>query len=416
MIEGNYLDHPVWGQLSKADELLERDQHNEFSLSLMKLFQYFRWILDSSDPAFIAPQELNALNKELANALSTLTGAEINRATYDQCFQHLTPSLAKFPYPRIKRIFRSEANDALNKIEADSLLVHDKLDELQLIAKEAIEKAGSARDSAASTQKELEQTQSKILALIDQLQAQNSENLSHLVAEFRTEFTNEKNSRSERFQEEINILRDEVSSLKSEISGLESKADREFGNIREQQEERLADYQKMAAAKYTEIDKLYQEAGQTVLAGGFAQAAVAEKVRYESDAKWAKRSFGIAASVLGLLALTDLVRGEFTWIEAVYKLPISLVLAAPGVYFAGLASKHRKESYRLRSLGLRIGAFDAFVRSVKDDEATRLRANVSQHFFADVERPNLDEGGDLISDRFLEAFGKIADKLPSVGK
>ncbi|PTA98557.1 hypothetical protein C8254_08705 [Sulfitobacter sp. CB-A] len=382
----------------------------------MKLFQYFRWILDSSDPAFIAPQELNALNKELANALSTLTGAEINRATYDQCFQHLTPSLAKFPYPRIKRIFRSEANDALNKIEADALLVHDKLDELQLIAKESIEKAGSARDAAAFTRKELEQTQSKILTLIDQLQAQNSENLSRLVAEFRTEFTNEKNSRSERFQEEINILRDEVSALKSEISGLENKADRELGNIREQQEERLVAYQNMAAAKYAEIDKLYQEAGQTVLAGGFAQAAVAEKNRYESDAKWAKGSFGIAALVLGLLALTDLFRGEFTWIEAVYKLPISIILAAPGVYFAGLASKHRKESYRLRSLGLRIGAFDSFVRSVKDDEATRLRANVSQHFFADVERPNVDEGGDLISDRFLEAFGKIADKLPSVGK
>lgn len=416
MIDSTFKGHEIWKALDEADKALERETHNEFSLSLLKLFEYFRWILESSDPAFVAPQELDALVVEIRNASGIITTSEVTKQNYNNSLQHLTPSLAKFPYPRIKRIFRSEANEVISQIEAESLQLQATLSQLQADVTVAMQQAKETRHDLETVAVDAHVARSDVHSLVSQLESANSASLSATIAELRTEFTNEKNSRSERFQDEVNSRKEQLANLKADAESISAKTDKELEQIRSLQVQKLDEFQKMAQERYSDIDKLFQEAGQTVLAGGFAQAAISEKGRYESDSRYAKVAFGFAALALAILAGSDLWKGSFTWLEALYKLPISLVLAAPGIYFAGLASKHRREANRLRSLGLRIGAFDSFLRSATAEEATLLRSSIAPHFFSDGMGGTGEESGDLVSDKFLDAFGKIAEKLPKLGK
>lgn len=417
MIESEFKSHPVWGTLDIAKNAAGSKVEDEYASSLGKLIDYFRWILESSDAAFVAQQELDGLNSELSHAIQTMRAGEVNKQRYNQAMQQLTPSLTRFPYPRMKRIFRSEANDIISGLETDSNQVRENLRELTLEGQTAADELRELKAQAKECSEIVERAVAEIESNRLKTDAEIEARLTEAISSLKSRYTEEKNHRIEEFQAEGIERQNAMKEFDNSMGELSKKLDFDLENIRKRQLNELSSKNASADNLLKQIDALFQEAGQTVLAGGFAEAARNEKKRYENDALFAKISFVVAAVALGLLAMTNIsADGTYSWDDVLKKVPISVLFAAPGIYFASLAAKHRKEANRLRSLGLRINSFAAFVKSLQLDEAKDLRAQLAPAFFSEGGESAFDNSGDLVSDKFLEAAGKIADKLPKIAK
>jgi hypothetical protein len=128
---------------------------------------------------------------------------------------------------------------------------------------------------------------------------------------------------------------------------------------------------------------IYGQAGQLALAGGFAQAASEEQTAYKTFSRWASGSFILSAVVLVAIWITISHGEEFDPIELLYRIPISLVILIPGLYFSGLARKHRNEQIRLKMLGLRVTAFDAYIYDDEESYRKELKDKMVEEFFAE---------------------------------
>ena len=167
------------------------------------------------------------------------------------------------------------------------------------------------------------------------------------------------------------------------------------------------------------LNKLYEQAGRDVLAADFAGNASSEDTSFKNLSKIASAAF-LAAAVILALMWANLSLGEgFKFSDLFQRLPISIVILLPAFYFASLASGHRKASLKLRSLGLRIKAFDAYLINAQVKDVEDLKREMAKEFFE--EKPEDGPKGSLFSrnqgdnfDRLADLADKVADKVPNV--
>ena len=122
MLAGALKNHKVWRKISEVEAQLaafgDTQKLDERFADLSKKIEYLRWILESSDSAFISEQDLEQTAGELAQVQKFLPSDANNFEYFENISNQFAVTFARFPYPRLKKIFRSEANDAIDEISA----------------------------------------------------------------------------------------------------------------------------------------------------------------------------------------------------------------------------------------------------------------------------------------------------------
>lgn len=68
--------------------------------------------------------------------------------------------------------------------------------------------------------------------------------------------------------------------------------------------------------------------------------------------------------------------------ELISKLPIAAIFLLPAFYLGNVAQRHKRVSVALRSLGVRVSTFDAYLANIEPTEQQKIKAEMANVFFA----------------------------------
>lgn len=237
------------------------------------------------------------------------------------------------------------------------------------------------------------------------------------VSEFGAKFSAFISEKTEELRLQIDALRKDTESSRQLLTTQAKLVADQRETERNIFAQELGKHKGLAADVLKRIEGIYEVAGQTALSGGFVEAAIGENKLYEDNAWYAKLFFILGAIALAVLWAYHLFATPTNLNDVLLRLPISVVLFVPAVYFSRLASKHRLTSVGLQSLGLRIKAFDAYLISAKETERQKLRAEMANVFFDDAR----DKSGGIeisepmlakLTDKISQLIEKVVDKFP----
>lgn len=201
------------------------------------------------------------------------------------------------------------------------------------------------------------------------------------ISEIMSTFSTDQDTRRSEFQ----ILEDQIEAAlkktKAETDELVSENTKTIELLDKALEGERAKFTEKANSIVDDLSGLYEAAGQTALAAGFAGSAEAERKSFELYSWIAIGIFGLSAIVMGILWYVLAKQPDFKFIELLQRVPVAAVFLIPGFYVASLGNRHRKSAVKLRSLSLRIKAFDAFVANLAEPKRVELRTAMMKEFF-----------------------------------
>ena len=117
----DYTNHTIWKHLSDANAALdtfsEELRHNWQYSETRERLDYLQWVLDQSDKSLVTSGELDFLANQMTQIANHI-GNNIDRpARLAQTDQWFAQIVEKLPYPRVRKIFRSERTEILNDFE-----------------------------------------------------------------------------------------------------------------------------------------------------------------------------------------------------------------------------------------------------------------------------------------------------------
>jgi len=436
MISSDFQNNGVWDAIENA-----RNQFNAFSedakedprfKELNDMLDYVSWLLKTSSCALLTASELQTITQQLKSVTNYLVNNANNWSHYAHVSNAFGAIFNILPYPRIKKIFRSEANDAIEEITGKISILKAGLSEtigdteakieaevtkLKSFVGDEINSAKTdfeeIKTEQAELQESLSEVQDEISALDTKMQTQfevwgadNRSQIAERLSELSETFSDAQAKRSDEFQELKNAFSSSLANLNDSIKTVHKENAENQKVAKKALQQSQEEYEAQAKEVLDNINGFYEKAGQTVLSGDFVNSAKEEKTLYETNAKYAKGLMVAAVIVLGIMWLLLVVnKGSFEITDLLMRLPISIVILIPAFYFASLANQHRKSAIKLRSLGLRIKAFDAFLASADVDEKKQLRGDLAPIFFED------SQGSSETKDGFFSQGGKVNEGL-----
>lgn len=426
MISTAYKQHGFWSVLEEVEnrcrDFSESSQADERYLDICEKFEYIRWMFETNNPSFVSEGEMQSATQLLKDISNHLPNDAGGWGHYTHIANQFAALLQRFPYPRIKKIFRSEANDAIQETVGKTAELSRSIDEASAELQETQSALGEEIQSVESRLQVLNDRISEEQAMIEtriaSWETDFNSKASQKLTEFAEAFSDTQMSRKEEFQETFQSVQKQIARMNTaaeEVAALNKRQ-------RDEASEALALHEKNLSAKAEDIverlNKLYQQAGQDVLASDFAGNSASEGKQFVLYSVFAALAFLIAAGVLGQIWWSLSGEEDFQIISLFMRLPISLVFLIPGFYFSSLAKEHRNSSTKLRSLGLRIKAFDAYLVNSSVENPEALKSEMAKEFFVE-EKDQWRTAKGLFSspldkrfDRLVNIAEKLVDKVP----
>lgn len=425
MLELDFRSHKFWGMLSQTESGLEAfsptAKIDPRYQDIKRKFEYLRWIMESSDPFLIIDAELNQLRSELQNVVNYLGSDAANFLHLPSIVSIFSVIIARFPYPRVQRIFKSDANAVINELRdsasATLNVIKSSADQLEAQLREVAEATNKSQTQIKENADTVASLDAQLAIKVESWDSQFVNETRERLSEFSAKFSEFISEKTEELRLQIDVLRKDIETssqtLAAQVKMVSVQRETEKNTFAQE----LVKHKGLAADALKRIEGIYEAAGQTALSGGFVEASVGEKKLYEDNAWYAKFFFIVGAIALAALWAYHLFATPTNLNDVLLRLPISIVFFVPAVYFSRLASKHRLTSVGLQSLGLRIKAFDAYLISAKETERQKLRAEMANVFFDDVrERSGTIEISEpmfsKITDKLSQLIEKVVDKLP----
>lgn len=389
MQEEQFKAHGIWQLLSYAQDQLDSYPEDQRRAPLFvetrERLEYVRWILEQSDPALITQQELDSVQGPIQNAVNHIGQSQGRSQRLVQLDQWFAPFFEKFPYPRVRKIFRSERTEILNEFEREIRDMQFRLQEFIKDANDRQEKflhnIEAAQEAIEIIEKEIAGIEVRVGGEFEKWEAQSAQQISERLASLSNEFASGQAERNSEHQEVLNNiskrLRD-FDSLYEEVKVKLSQAmegmKRDLGKQQNQMESDGKSY-------LEKIRNIYQIVGQTTLAGDFERAAAAET----KSGSW----FAFLAAVFFIVAPLFFV---YQWstlnvtgadpVGLLLKLSAGLAFLIPAAYFGNTSRRHHRVATALRSLGIRVATFDAYLANFPDAERNRIKEEMAELFFA----------------------------------
>ncbi len=373
---------------------------------------YLRWTIESSDPLLISDPELHQIRNDLQSLNSHLgsnAGEFQHLATISSIFSGV---FARLPYPRIQRIFKSDANNILAELRERKLEFEREMNASLGSIKAAVQ---GLADSTVSIRSEIKTSADSLARLNVQVEtklqnwdSQFSTDTSVRLGELTNAYSAFETERVTELRALLEELRLELTGSRKQLSDLTGEYTRAGTSLKAHFVTEIGDSKNLAQRRLADISSVYDVAAQTALAGGFVEASIKEKKLYTDNAWYAKLFFILGASSLAGLWLYHIFFEPSGLADILMRLPISVALFVPAVYFSSLGGKHLKTSDALQSLGLRIKAFDAYLLTADATQRKLLRAEMANVFFDDA-RSSQPQG--FVSESTIE---KISDRVGGI--
>lgn len=395
-----------------------KDSHSndERVHAISKRVDYLNWVFENSTPELISQGELNNLQNPMQNIVSQIE----NPRNFEQLEKYFSEISAIFPYPRVQRIFRSEINSVIDDAT-------QQISDLQKQVFLLLETVGAAETQFEKNEERLKNEISEIgnrlegvsvsvNSKVSEFEAQVNSQISEKMSEFSEKFSKAQSERSDEFQQLQNLISKSLSNGEIEIEKLKNANAKQLDEARENLNQQIQKLQAGANKIVENLKGIYDEAGQTALAADFAGNGQKENVQYIVFASIASLCFVVAAVALGFLWYQLAESDAFTFSDLFKRLPVSLVFLLPAFYFATIANSHRRSSIKLRSLGLRIKSFGAYLTPAENDEKIGLRAEMVREFFAEkTEEPTkrgfFERSSEKHVEKAMDLAGKVVDKV-----
>jgi hypothetical protein len=396
MRDSELKEHGVWQLLSQASAALDGypdDEQRTISyLEAKERIEYIRWTLDQSDPSLLTRPELdqvqNAL-QQIVNHIQQNSGRAQRLAQLDQWF---APIVEKFPYPRVRKIFRSERTEILNEFEQEILRLRgdatDFYKELERRQSGAIERINASEVILSEVTKSIAALDARVNSEFEKWEARGSQQISERLAELSNEFTNDQASRRSEYQQELDLIAARLRDIESQREASQKELQATLSKLKSEAESEKASLLKLGSEFLEKIKKIYQISGQTALAGDFENAA-------KSESKLG-RNFSILSSIFFVVAPLFFA---YQWAQIsiessdplglVFKLSSALAFLIPAAYFGNTARRHHRVATAMRSLGIKVATFDAYLANFPDEERNRIKEQMAELFFASQISPDL---------------------------
>lgn len=392
---------------------------DSFGQEVRARLEYLLWIFDYSDASLFSREDMSFLEGQINTVRQHFEFQGGSFLYESQISNSLTQIFARFPYARIKKFVRNEINEKIIEFttqvgQLQSQIAHlearlwDKnspeVDRLQkVVSKIGADLEASEiriREKVQSVESRLDDSSKNRL---DSISIQNEKKISQILEDYRSEVS--------KIEASLNKYEVQYQNLENTLTG-------ELKKVARTVKDDLSAEKQRAGELVERIRALYSVAGQTALAGGFTEAAEKEDEVFRANSIWAKWILGGTAIFLaGIWVYSIFFIADYDPLSLLLKLPATLILLLPGAYFASIASKARIQSTKLRSLGLRIAAFEAYVDNFKQEGSPNLKHEMAKHFFEGVDEADADKSrlsGRLNGD-VVKLLEKMVDKMPTIG-
>lgn len=389
MIDSDFSAHGVWDRLADVEKALsnfsEKAKQDARYREFSDKTEYVRWILETSLASYIASNELNQTVNELSQVVSHLKNNASNFGHYDQVSNFFASIFSRFPYPRVKRIFRSDANEVIENFRSTVLEIEsDFVSRIRTSQKElsdSEERVKKLSEHAAYLNQLFADLEHRIEAQISNYEATVNAQVTEKLSELSREFTKAQNERSAGFQQTENTMQEIISNMRSQAGQIKKDATDRRSAAKKELIIAKGEFETKANEVIDNLNGLYDQAGQTALAAGFAGSATEESGLFRLYSVLASIIFVLVATVTAFMWFSMSKTSGFSFSEMLMRLPVSAVFLVPGLYLASLANKHRKSAVKLRSLSLRIKAFDAYLANAPLEQRQELRSELVREFF-----------------------------------
>lgn len=422
MIEKEFKEHRIWSLLGQIDEQINthaKDVSADEKIDDMQAkSKYARWVLESSNSGLFTIDELNLSANELQNILSKLRQFPVDQGQIAKIYASF---FSRIPYPRIQKMFKSDTNEAIDAFQL----------EIRNLQRQISERSAEFENGAAAVKKNVGTLQSdakQIEEMLREIRAQSASQAANWEASASAQLTQKVAEVSEKFAQEQVEQQQRFQSLMAESSDQLSKMDVMANRVREENRKQRDDAMAVLGSKekeFTEkadkvivqLNNVLNAAGRDTLASDFAGNSVKEENRYFAYSRLSAGFFVLAALVLGGLWYSLAREENFTFIELFMRLPVSIVFLLPDFYFASQASDHRKSAIKLRSLGLRLNAFDTYLVNADVDEPERLKSDMADEFFRDKidtreKRPIFGGSNAKLAEKLVDVLKDTVGKGP----
>ncbi len=423
MIESEYKNHTIWATIKTLQDSLgsfsDLSKADERHAASQKLVAFTQWVLMESEPWLVSANELEQSNSELMQARNYLDNCRVDWSYYNYFSQSFSPLFHRFGVPRKQRFSKAEASGMLSTLSKE---ISDAKLTLQSLKKAVAEERSSIQASAQGWEETRHSIQRDF-----QLK---TEALDSAILKMEADLRKTADLASSGVEEAKDALQ---KSLAAHLAGADEKIEGKIQQFNSSFLTAVDDFDKLTDSKIKEvksdlesalgeaqstlsnITEIYAMAGDALLAGGFVEAHAEENNRY----KWMS-IFAVSYLILGVLVL-----GFFWWSylskisldmsNVLARVSISFIVMMPGFYLASLANRHRISSVALRSLGLRIKAFDAYISNAPEAQRNDLRSQLAQAFF--IEPMTQGKQGLFLGarsiDRTIAVVDKALDKIPT---
>lgn len=383
-----YRSNAVFTLLGQASGALEEisDEHKlteQYSIVKEKI-EYLTWIFEQSDSQLIGKSELEQVQNPLQQIVNHIRqNAQTPRriSTVDQWYE---PIMAKFPYPRVRKIFRSERTELLNEFEI-------KLFELKARVEEVLEEANRNQDvfnskieelsrKSSSIEKSIIKSETKIEDQFSNLETRQQAEIAEKLAELNTKFNEEQTARRETAERALDKINNELEALRSARSEASKQLNKEVQELKDEAFDLHRDFAEESRKLVENIRELYGIAGNNALAGDFERAA--------SDEDRRAFGFGILAVIFFIVAP---IFFAFQWSGSqeltsnptamALKLTTAIAFLVPAAFFGSTSRRHHRVATSLRSLGIRVAVFDAYLSTFSEEERGDIKKNMAEVFF-----------------------------------
>lgn len=410
MKKEEYEQHPIWSLLEQAQSHLDTadnaQKDNPLHRDAKAKISYLKWIFEQSDPQLTTSNELQGVQSQLQNITNIYDQSKQNANQLANADNHFNAIISQFPYPRIKKIFRSEQNEIISEFEAEieefRADIRNRIASLKNQTTEIEGLTSAAQSELNQLKNKIDQNDAKVERQFENWETKFSTEISGRLGELSEVFAGAQRERESHFSESIKRIEDFFDKSREELRGRND----EIRKFIEDEQERFNDWNEQAKNTsndlLNEIKHIYNIAGQTALAGDFENAA-------KEEARLANL-YSILAGICVILAPIALI---YQWQNfepqnanlsvALFKLSSVIAFFAPAALFGANSTRHRRVSVSLRSLGIRVATFDAYLANFDAIKRSEMKEKMAHLFFENNITP------DRISNATKEDRNKLLD-------
>ena len=167
MKQTDYENHPVHDNLQEILNKLDEDGSGDIDVRELKaILDYMSWMLRQSDVALIKKDDLDGANHVCNQIAGYKNGSMGASAALQTILPLLTTFYTKLPYPRVRKIFRSEANEQLELLRQEAVALRAKFAKAtQELQKQSVQFSKTANEKQNANTERLDMLKEQLAEL-----------------------------------------------------------------------------------------------------------------------------------------------------------------------------------------------------------------------------------------------------------